>query len=411
MIVVAVASGTSADGLDVGVVELEWEGDAIVAGLLESSTEAWPDGLSDAVLSLLPPTQITAARVCEVDTRTGQAFGAAARRAIRRFPTAELVVSPGQTVHHEIQEGHCLGTLQLGQPAWVVEATGLPVVSDLRARDVAAGGHGAPLASTFDALWLSQDGRPRAALNLGGIANVTVVGTREDSVRAWDTGPANCLLDVAAFRATGGRQRYDEDGRLAASGTVHDDLLAVLELHPYFALEPPVSTGRETFSAAYLDEALASVGEVSSEDLLATLTELTAVTVARALASYSLVEVVASGGGTRNPALMGALRRRLGDSALVTSDERGLPTQAKEVVMWALLGFLTWHGEPGTNGATGATQPRVLGRISPGNTALVLPTPRAGPPTHLRLLPPPETSVRGRATAGTEPGPAISDDL
>ena len=152
-----------------------------------------------------------------------------------------------------------------------------------------------------------------------------------------------------------------------------------------YASAPPVSTGREVFSAAYLDGVLAGVGEVGTQDLVATLTELTAVTVARALAVYDVTEVVASGGGTHNPALMDALRRRLGDVPLVTSDERGLPPDAKESVLWALLGWLSWHGLPGATIATGATVPRILGRFSPGDGPLRLPEPATAPVRRLAL--------------------------
>ena len=180
---------------------------------------------------------------------------------------------------HDVRGGASVGSLQLGQPAWVAERTGLPVVSDLRARDVAAGGHGAPLASTLDALWLAGPGGPRAALNLGGIANVTVVG---DAFNPWWPGtpaPANCLLDLAAARVTDGALTRDQDGRLALPGQVRPDLLAALLAHPHFARRPPVSTGREAFSAAYLDETLRGVPAVTDSDLMATLTELTAETV------------------------------------------------------------------------------------------------------------------------------------
>jgi anhydro-N-acetylmuramic acid kinase len=386
VIVVAVASGTSADGLDVGVADLRWDGDGgVVLDLRASFTEPWPEGVREAVLGLLPPATTTAMDLCAVDTAVGQAVGQAARRASERYAAgaADLVVSPGQTVAHDVRDGRCHGTLQVGQPAWVVQATGLPVVSDLRARDVADGGHGAPLASTLDSLWLSGPGGPRAALNLGGIANVTVLGAPGQPVLAWDTGPANCLLDVAAARVTGGRERYDAGGRLAAAGTVRPDLLDLLLAHPYFTQRPPCSTGRETFSESFLDECLAGLPAVGPADLLATLTELTAVTVARALAPYGVTEVVASGGGVENPALMAALARRLGGTRLVTSDERGLPARAKEVAMWALLGFLTWHGLPGPVGATGSATPRVLGRISPGDRPLRLPEPATAMPRRL----------------------------
>lgn len=397
MIIVAAASGTSADGLDIGVVDIDWAGAEPTSGpdggpdlelkLLHRRTEPWPAGLGEAVLELLPPAVTTAARICELDTAIGQAVGAAARRAIRESDTdVELVVSPGQTVHHEVRDGECLGTLQIGQPAWVVEATGLPVVSDLRARDVSAGGHGAPLASTLDALWLAAAGGHTAALNLGGIANVTVVGGAGEPVMAWDTGPANCLIDVAAARATDGLLRCDVDGAMAARGVVRSDLLDRLLAHPYFALTPPVSTGREVFSEQLLNEAMAQTAPIEPDDIVATLTELTAVSVARALRPYDVVEVVASGGGTRNPTLMEALRRALGPTRLTTSDDRGIPADAKEVVMWALLGFLCWHGIPGSTQATGARTPKVLGRISPGDEPLVLPSPAQCRPRQLRVL-------------------------
>jgi anhydro-N-acetylmuramic acid kinase len=301
------------------------------------------------------------------------------------------VVSPGQTVFHDVREGRCYGTLQLGQPAWVAERTGLPVVSDLRARDVAAGGQGAPLTSTFDALWLAGPGGPRASINLGGIASVTVVGEEDDPVVAWDTGPATCLLDVAAARVTRGQHERDDEGRLALAGTVREDLLSILLEHPHFKLAPPVSTGREAFSAGYLDDVLARVPDVDGPDLLATLTELTAATVAEALRPYAVTEVVASGGGTHNPALMAALKRLLGQVPLVASDERGIPVDGKEVVMWALLGFLTWHGVAGATSATGAAEPRILGRVSPGREALRLPPPANAyhrTPRRLRVLAP-----------------------
>jgi anhydro-N-acetylmuramic acid kinase len=397
VIIVAAASGTSADGLDIGVVDIDWAGAEPTSGpdggpdlelkLLHRRTEPWPAGLGEAVLELLPPAVTTAARICELDTAIGQAVGAAARRAIRESDTdVELVVSPGQTVHHEVRDGECLGTLQIGQPAWVVEATGLPVVSDLRARDVSAGGHGAPLASTLDALWLAAAGGHTAALNLGGIANVTVVGGAGEPVMAWDTGPANCLIDVAAARATDGLLRCDVDGAMAARGVVRSDLLDRLLAHPYFALTPPVSTGREVFSEQLLNEAMAQTAPIEPDDIVATLTELTAVSVARALRPYDVVEVVASGGGTRNPTLMEALRRALGPTRLTTSDDRGIPADAKEVVMWALLGFLCWHGIPGSTQATGARTPKVLGRISPGDEPLVLPSPAQCRPRQLRVL-------------------------
>ena len=278
-----------------------------------------------------------------------------------------LVVSPGQTVFHDVRDGRCYGTLQLGQPAWVAERTGLPVVSDLRARDVAAGGHGAPLASTLDGLWLAGPGGPRAALNLGGIANVTVVGDEGQAVQAWDTGPANCLLDLAAHRVTDGRPNHDVDGHLARQGAVRDDLLALLLAPPVLGAVPAAgSTGREAFSAGYLDAVLDGLPRVSGPDLLATLTGLPRLRSPRGVPPYD----VHRGGGLRwwgaQPCTHGRPPAASGAVPLVTSDERGLPADAKEVVLWALLGFLAWHRLPGSTAATGARRPGCSAGSRPG---------------------------------------------
>lgn len=378
MRVLAVASGTSADGLDVALVDLDHDGSGeLRVDVAECWAEAWPAGLADRLLAALWPAGLDAEQLCRLDTEVGRALGAAAARGCARSDRVpDLVVSPGQTLHHDVRGGVCQGTLQVGQPAWVVEATGLPVVSDLRARDVAAGGHGAPLAPVLDGLWLAGGPGRRVALNLGGIANVTVVDGGE--VRGWDTGPANCLLDVAATAATGGRLRYDRDGGLARSGTVSERLLAELGAHPYFDLPAPKSTGRETFSEALLTAALDAAGRPDWPDVLATLVELTARTVADSVLPCRPTEVIASGGGVRNPVLMAAIARRLGEVPLSSSDDHGLPADAKEAVLWALLGYLTWHGVP-VSTTPGGGPGRVLGRISPGDRPLRLPPPSTYP--------------------------------
>ncbi|MDP9096132.1 MAG: anhydro-N-acetylmuramic acid kinase, partial [Pseudomonadota bacterium] len=287
--------------------------------------------------------------------------------------------------------GQARGTLQLGQPAFIAERTGLPVISDFRAADVAAGGQGAPLASTLDALWLAPavgeapDGTRRAALNLGGIANITIVGNYGDPVVAFDTGPANCLMDLEAVRQTAGAKSSDIDGLIALGGGLDARLLASLMREPYFALAPPKSTGRELFDAAYLASHMADLPPIADATIMMTLVHLTALTVANACRAAGVTEVIASGGGVRNPVLMAVLARFLGPIGLTTAEARGLPSAAKEAYLFALLGFLTWHGLPGTvPGATGSIVPRILGRLSPGHAPLRLPDP-APPPTRLRI--------------------------
>lgn len=383
MIVVGMLSGTSMDGLDVAVAEISLDGGVATLTPRHVASQPWPAELQRRLLAVLPPAATDAAEICALDNLVGQAAGRAAAAALAAAGLrGDLVSWLGQTIYHAVQDGRALGGLQLGQPAWIVEATGLPVVSDLRSRDIAAGGHGAPLAGTLDALWLAGPDGPRAALNLGGIANITVVGAPGEPVVAYDTGPANCLLDVVAGRATRGARHYDAGGELAASGTVDDGLLARLLDEPYYAAPPPKSTGRELFTAGYLD---ARVRDTAPADLAATLVALTARTVARECARHGVVEVVGSGGGMDNPVLVEALRRELAPVPLRRADDLGLPADAKEALLTALLGALTWHGVPGVvPGATGAPVPRVLGRISPGDAGLRLPEP-AGPVHALRV--------------------------
>ncbi|HYZ64841.1 MAG TPA: anhydro-N-acetylmuramic acid kinase, partial [Acetobacteraceae bacterium] len=371
------------DAIDVAAAEFALDGSAIVMRPLGFAERPWPEALRAQLLAALPPAPVSMGEVCQLDVAVGEAFAAAAAWAVRELAggNAELIASHGQNVFHWVEGGRARGTLQIGQPACIAERTGLPVVSDLRAADVAAGGQGAPLASTLDALWLaSPDGAKRAALNLGGIANMTVVGRFGEAVLAFDTGPANCLMDIEAARITGGAQSSDLEGRIARAGRVRDDLLARLLAEPYYALEPPKSTGRELFDSGYLARYAAGLPEVSGPDAMATLAELTAATIALGCARAGVVQVVASGGGVRNPALMDALRRRLAPATLVTAEECGLPSAGKEAYLFALLGFLTWHGLPGVvPGATGSRAQRILGRISPGHHPLRLPPPAARP--------------------------------
>ncbi|RZQ64767.1 anhydro-N-acetylmuramic acid kinase [Amycolatopsis suaedae] len=387
MRVVGLLSGTSIDGIDVAVAELRADGDRVELSALGHLELPYPDGLRDRLLAALPPNPSSAGELTRLDTEAGQAFGEAAAAGICRFGQADLVVSLGQTVYHWVEDGRALGTLQLGQPAWIAERTGLPVVADLRTRDVAAGGHGAPLASTLDHLWLRdlalETGRPAAALNIGGIANLTVVFPDAPTL-AYDTGPGNALLDLAAFQVTGTAHR-DTDGALATAGTPRKDLLDRLLDDGFYAAPPPKSTGKEHFHGDYLAAATAGLPPIGGPDLLATLTELTAVTIAAECARHGVGTVIASGGGVRNPALWRALTEHL-TVPLRTSDELGLPGDVKEAYLTALLGWLTWHGHPANvPSATGAAGPRVLGSITPGSGPLTLPPPLPEPVTRLRV--------------------------
>ncbi|WP_327408490.1 anhydro-N-acetylmuramic acid kinase [Streptomyces sp. NBC_01281] len=383
MRIIGVMSGTSYDAIDAAAADLDLEGDALVLRPLGLVSEEYEPELRDLLTAALPPAPTGLADVCRLDTLIGRAFAATAVRADRELcdGRADAIASHGQTVYHWVEHGQVHGTLQLGQPAWIAEATGLPVVADFRPRDIAAGGQGAPLVSLVDLLWLR--GRPGTpvALNLGGIANLTAPdGT------AFDTGPACALLDAAARGLSGGRLDHDVDGALAARGTVHESLLRRLLAEPYYVLPAPKTTGKELFHFGYLRDALAGFGTLTAEDVIATLTRLTAVSVADAVRSVGATEVIASGGGTRNPTLMTMLGDRLPGVAVRTSDELGLPSAAKEAYAFAVLGFLTLHGLAGTEPAsTGARHPSVLGSLTPGRNGLRLPPPAERTPVRLVL--------------------------
>jgi anhydro-N-acetylmuramic acid kinase len=388
--VIGMISGTSFDGIDAAAADLDLDGDTIVLRPLGALTHPYPAELRAAIVAALPPRPTTAADVCELDTRIGQAFADAAVRAADELAggAADLIASHGQTLFHWVEGRDVRGTLQVGQAAWIAAGTGLPVVADLRARDVAAGGQGAPLASLLDVLLLGRDApRPRAALNLGGIANLTVVGGDREPI-AFDTGPANALLDVAVERFTDGVATFDRDGELAARGRTDERLLARLLDEPYYRLEPPKTTGKELFHGDHLQAALE--GRPIDHDVLATLVALTAETVADWCHRLGVMEVVASGGGVANPTLLAELDRRLGAIELRRIEELGLPSDDKEAYLFALLGFLTVHDLPGVvPSCTGAREASILGCVLPGRAGLPRPrSPVTAAPTRLRVARP-----------------------
>lgn len=385
MRLIGLMSGTSFDAIDAAAVEIELDSDTLVVTPLGMVSQPYPEELRRDLAAAMPPAPATMEQVCRLDTGIGQAFADLAVRANKELcdGAADAIASHGQTVYHWVDNGTVRGTLQIGQPAWIAEATGCTVVSDFRSRDVAAGGQGAPLVSAFDVLWLrGQPGNP-VALNLGGIANITVAGAEPV---AFDTGPANALMDAAVKHLTGGTKTYDDGGQLAAAGTVHPGLLERLLKEPYYALEAPKTTGKELFHLPYLLKAMEGFAPIATEDILATLIQLTARTVADAVARVGGDSVVASGGGTQNPVLMAALGENLGPVPLRTSDSLGVPSDAKEAIAFAVLGWLTLHGQPGAvPSCTGARRASVLGSITPGSGGLQLPKAPAQPPAALRL--------------------------
>ena len=382
-------SGTSFDAIEALAVDLELDGETVVVDMLEHVSAPWPADLHDAIAAILPPATTTIEQVCRLDTAIGKRFAEVAAEVAERVggEPVEVVCSHGQTVFHWVEQGRAVGTLQLGQPAFIAERTGATVVSDVRTRDVAAGGHGAPLASLVDVLLLgAKPDRVRGSLNLGGISNVTVVGPDREPI-AFDIGPASALMDAVVSAATNGRESYDADGRGAARGTVDDELLARFLDEPYYAEAPPKSTGKELFHLGYVQQHVGD-RQIALDDLLATLTALSAETIAADLRRLAVAEVVAAGGGTRNPTLMDELARRLPGIPITTIDAYGVAEAAKEALVFALIGFLTVHGLPGAIAScTGASHATVLGSVAPGARPLRL-TGSATTPTSMRVRTP-----------------------
>jgi anhydro-N-acetylmuramic acid kinase len=373
---VGLMAGTSLDGIDAALVRIEGAGDAIRIETLATHYQPYTPDERAGLLRLIESG--TLADLCAWDAYLGERFAQAALAVIRNAapPRVDFIGSHGQTVWHA-PDAQVLGaptpnTLQIGQPDVIAARVGVPVVADFRTRDIAYGGQGAPLAPLVDWLLLCSDTEPRAALNLGGMANLTVLpaGGTPDAIRAFDTGPANALIDLAVQRGTGGAQTYDRDGALAESGAVHPPLLAWLLAHPYFQQPPPKSTGREVFGHARLDAIHTQFPDLPLPTLIATLTELTAATIADALQKWVLPacpisRIIVSGGGLHNRALMRRLAAHLPNIALESSAAYGVDPDFKEAIAFAVLADRFLQGLPATYpSTTGVRQPTLAGKLT-----------------------------------------------
>ena len=360
-------SGTSADGIDAALVRFDGNATHARPELAFGRTYPWDPALRARLVELGQRTaMLTLDEVGELDVRIGRAFAQAAKAAIEAsgVATADIAAigSHGQTLRHRAQ-GEIPFTLQLGDPSTIAERCGVRVVADFRRRDVAAGGHGAPLVPAFHAATLHSDAEDRAALNLGGIANFTLLPASA-SVRGFDTGPANGLMDAWCLRHSG--QAYDMGGGFAAQGRIDEALLARLLDEPWFALPPPKSTGRDQFHLAWVESKLR--GDEAPADVQATLLALSVRTIADALraAQPHTQRVIACGGGVHNPLLMAALAAAMPGSVVESSAMHGLDPDFVEAMAFAWLARETLAGRPGNLPAvTGAAGPRVLGAIYP----------------------------------------------
>ena len=385
MKVIGMISGTSFDGIDAGCFEISVVDGVMNAKLIGFESYEYQDHVHELIAQAMPPQMTDLEAVCILDTYIGQEFARAAVDLSKRLNvTADLIVSHGQTVFHWIDKDHkARGTLQIGEPTWIAEATGVTVLSNIRSRDVVVGGHGAPLVSILDQLLLGAHDEPVAALNLGGISNVTVTGKGLTPI-AYDIGPANGLLDAAISAYTEGATHYDDGGKLAAAGKVDQEILKKLLDEPYYKLSAPKSTGKELFHLPYIT---AHFGEVSTwkiENVMATLLALTVETVALDVEKYKVSQLFVAGGGSANPVMMAALSDRLAPCEVLTMSSLGVDPRQKEALAFAIMGYLSAHGQPGSiPSCTGAGKATILGSFTPGTGPLRMPAPLATPPTKL----------------------------
>jgi len=371
--IVGLMSGTSCDGVDAVLVRIRGTGPELHLKFAMMESFPYPDSLRTRLLS----PHLTGQEVCQLNFELGERFADAVEvmkeRAVELDCEVDLVASHGHTVAHMPPRGRArFGTLQIGESAVIAERCGVPVVSDFRPRDMAAGGQGAPLVPYADWVLFSRPDRTVACLNIGGIANFTVVTPEFERILAFDTGPGNMAIDGAVRLLTRGAQQMDKNGAAAAKGDVVDELLQYLLAHPYFARKPPKSTGREEFGAeVYLRDALAARKGLRNEDLIATVTMAVATSITNAFdrfirPDFAVKRVIVSGGGARNSTLMKMLQKGIPDVTVRTSDQYGIASKAREAIAFAILGNETICGTPSNvPQATGASRSVVLGKITP----------------------------------------------
>jgi anhydro-N-acetylmuramic acid kinase len=352
-------SGTSLDGIDVAICDVVANGEGVTVRCDRFTTIPFDDALRTRILAAYPPAPLGALEVSALHAAVGEAFGNAIAT-VAAGTMLDAVASHGLTLAHDNVSRH---TLQIGDAFRIRERVNATVIYDFRSADTAAGGTGAPLVPFVDAI-LFRNHAPCAALNLGGIANMTIL---PDGI-AFDSGPANLPIDTYMTARTKGAQRYDHDGNLAREGTTEPGLLARMLDDPYFRQLPPKTTGREQYGAPFIARWRSALDTLPLPDAVATLTALTVQTVADAFrrAAPRAKLLIVSGGGARNPALVEGLRALLDDIQVVVSDEFGVNADAKEAIAFAVLGYTTLRGRAaGLPRVTGATGARVLGSIAP----------------------------------------------
>lgn len=399
MRVLGMMSGTSADGIDVALVKISGQpptgaGRSVRGGTsLSARLEAhyhlpYPGYIRAAILRLANGAATTTAEVSELNFLIGEEFARAAMAACKKWrvplKAISLIGSHGQTVFHLGSPARFQGkvriasTLQIGESSIIAERTGIPTIGDFRPADMAAGGQGAPLVPFVDYLLYRDARRGRVALNIGGIANVSVIpaGARPRDVFAFDTGPGNMVVDALVERITRGKAAYDRDARMALAGRTNQELLARLLRDPYLRKKPPKSAGREQFGTEYAARLMAwgNRHHAAPADLVRTATIFTSLSIADAFRRFivpraKVQELIVTGGGAHNPLLMGQLAAALPGIEIVPASTFGVSAEAKEAFAFAVLAYESYHGRANNlPSATGAAHPAVLGKLARGRT-------------------------------------------
>jgi anhydro-N-acetylmuramic acid kinase len=379
LIVAGVMSGTSADGIDVALVSITGRAFNLRLKLLRHTHTAYPAPVRAAVLEAMNAERISVAELSRLNFLLGELYADAVRKAqtAAKIVRLDLVGCHGQTIYHQGERARFLGksissTWQTGEGSVIAGRLGVPVVSDFRPTDMAAGGKGAPLVPFLDYALFRHARRGRIVQNIGGIANLSAIpaGAKPESVMAFDTGPGNMLMDQLVQKLFS--KAYDRNGAIAARGQVLEPVIARMLRAPYFQQQPPKTAGREEYGRQYAQAFLKLCGRAAKADVIATASALTVRSISQAIRKFVLPrgqfhDYIVSGGGTQNRTLMRLLSHEITCLGLQLkhTDNFGIPSQAKEAVAFAVLAYQTWHRQPGNiPSATGAKRAAILGKVS-----------------------------------------------
>lgn len=381
MLVLGLMSGTSADGIDIALCDIRNKNHALNADIIAGHTYSYTPELRQRILDNCDRTLSRVDDIAQLNFDIAETFADAIHKFSQQYAVdladVDLIGSHGHTLWHNVKEdGRVTATFQIGEGAVIAERTGITTINNMRVRDVACGGQGAPLTGYVDWLLLRHPNKWRAVQNIGGMGNVTFLPPLNElnlKPIAFDTGPGNALIDVAVAHFTEGQQQYDKDSQLAQQGRIDEDWLEEMLQHPYYQRDYPKTTGREEFGT---EAGLAMIQEAQNRgltqyEIIATLTALTATNIVDAykrFAPATISEIILGGGGKHNPMIVGMISELLAPAKVMSHEDIGISSDFKEALVFALLAYETWHGRVGTlPSLTGAVHATILGQIIPSN--------------------------------------------